>query len=108
MMQVRRFDSIQEFCYYVQDYLLQHEAEHNLMLGILHTLLQHPDRYPDSSYLAVCDSHNSEEVSKTDNKILAVAIRTPPYKLVLSQAVDLHALKLIAQDLQNEGDRYRE
>jgi len=95
MMQLCRFDQIQAFYQRVEAYLLQHEAEHNLMLGILHTLLQYPDRYPDPPYLAIVESNG---------KILAVAIRTPPYKLVLSKAVDLNALKLIAQDLQNDRE----
>jgi hypothetical protein len=30
-MQLRRFDSLQEFCDRAQDYLLQYEAEHNLL-----------------------------------------------------------------------------
>lgn len=34
-MQLRRFDSLQAFCDRAQDYLLQYEAEHNLLLGIL-------------------------------------------------------------------------
>lgn len=38
----------------------------------------------------------------TNARVLAVAIRTPPHQLVLSKAVDSNALKLIAQDLQDE------
>lgn len=91
-MQLRRFDNIKEFWHNAQDYLLQHEAEHNLLLGISHTLLHYPDRYPDAPYLAI---------SETNGNILAAAIRTPPYKLVLSKAQDLNALTLIAQDLQD-------
>jgi predicted GNAT family acetyltransferase len=91
-MQLRRFNNIREFWHQAQDYLLEHEAEHNLLLGISHTLLHYPDRYPDPPYLAIAE---------TKGKILAVAIRTPPYKLILSKAQDLNALSLIAQDLQD-------
>ena len=49
-MQLRRFDNTKDFWYDAQDYLLQHEAEHNLLLGISHTLLHYPDRYPDPPY----------------------------------------------------------
>lgn len=90
-MKLRRFNNIKEFWDNAQDYLLQHMAEHNLLLGIYHTLLYYPDRYPEPSYLAIVYSNN---------KILAVAIRTPPHKLVLSKAEDLNALTLIAEDLQ--------
>ena len=38
-----------------------------------------------------------------DHGILAVAIRTPPYKLVLSKAIDLEEFQLIAHDIQEQG-----
>lgn len=91
-MQVRRFDNIQEFWHHAQDYLLQHEAEHNLLLGISHSLLHYPERYPNPPYLAI---------AQTNNQILAAAICTPPYKLVLSKAQDLQAVGAIAQDLHS-------
>lgn len=94
-MRLRRFDNIKAFYSITQDYLLQYEAEHNLLLGILHTLLYYPERYPELPYLAVVE---------TTGKILAVAIRTPPYRLVLSKALDLAAIQLITQDSQD----YRE
>jgi uncharacterized protein len=92
-MQFQRFGSSQKFWDDAQNYLLRYEAENNLLLGILHTLLHRPDRYPQPPYLAV---------AKTDHDILAVAIRTPPHKLLLSKAQNLEALTLIAQDLQQE------
>ncbi len=92
-MQLRRFNNIKEFWHHAQDYLLQHEAEHNLLLGISHTLLHYPERYPDPPYLAIAE---------TKGKIVAAAIRTPPYKLVLSKVKDLNALALIARDLQDD------
>lgn len=91
-MQLRRFENIQDFWHHAQDHLLHHPAEHTLLLSIVHTLLHDPDHYPAPHYLATCE---------TNGEILAAAIRTPPYKLVLSKAQDLEALTLIAQDLQN-------
>ena len=90
-MQLRRFDNIQEFWQQTQGYLLQYEAEHNALLGILHTLLHYPERYPDPPYLAIVQAGGT---------ISAIAIRTPPQNLLLSKAQDLSALQLIAQDLQ--------
>jgi predicted GNAT family acetyltransferase len=92
-MKLQRFGSSQKFWDDAQDYLLQHEAENNLLLGISHTLLHRPDRYPQLPYLAI---------AKTDNDTLAVAIRTPPHKLLLSKAQNLEALTMIARDLQQE------
>ena len=87
-MQLRQFDNISEFWQKVQAYLLRHEAENNLVLGVLHTIKNNPERYPNPSDLVM--------VTK-DNDILAVAIRTPPRKLLLAKAADVAALKLIAQ-----------
>lgn len=91
MMHLHPFDNAQAFSHHVQDDLLRHEAEHNLLLGISHNLVRYPDRYPEPPYLASVDSNG---------QVLAVAIYTAPYKLVLSKAVDLEAIQLIAQDLQ--------
>lgn len=91
-MQLRRFDNVEEFWHHAQNYLLQHEAEHNLLLGISHALLHYPEHYPEPPYLAIAESNG---------EILAAAIGTPPYKLVLSKARELNALTSIAQDLQD-------
>jgi predicted GNAT family acetyltransferase len=88
-MYLQRFDHIQDFGQAVQAYLRQNAAENNLLLGVLHTLLHNPERYTEPPYLAI---------ARTNNEILAVAIRTPPHKLLLSKAADLTALHLIAQD----------
>ncbi|NES98803.1 MAG: hypothetical protein F6K32_27265 [Desertifilum sp. SIO1I2] len=90
MMELCRFEDIGKFCQEAQGYLLEDEAEHNLLLGISHALLHYPERYPDPAYLAIAKSHHH---------ILGVAIRTAPYKLVLSKVRDLEALRLIAEDL---------
>jgi predicted GNAT family acetyltransferase len=94
-MQLHRFDDIKEFCDRTGAYLLQYEAEHNLLLGLSHTLLHHPDRYPNLPYLAVAE---------IKGEIVAVAIRTPPHKLVLSKTVEPTALELIANDLYNHQE----
>lgn len=103
-MRVQRFNNIPKFCDYVQEYLLQHEAEHNLLLGILHSLSHYPERYLELPYLVVCTACDSDATMVTNNRILAVAVRTPPYKLVVSKALDLNALQFIAQDVQDYGE----
>ncbi len=92
-MQLHRFDSIDKFWNETQTYLRQHEAENNVLLGVLQTLRCNPDRYRTPSYLAMVESKG---------EIVATAIRTPPHKLLLSKASDLEVLTLIAQDLQPE------
>ncbi|WP_088892339.1 GNAT family N-acetyltransferase [Leptolyngbya ohadii] len=90
-MQLQRFDNIQEFWQSTQNYLLQDEAEHNALLGILQTILHYPECYPESPYLALVQNKSL---------ILAIAIQTPPNNLLLSKVEDFNALPLIAQDLQ--------
>lgn len=95
-MQLHRFHDIKEFCDRTQAYLLQHEAEHNLLLGITHTLLYYPDRYPNPPYLATVEA---------EGNIVAVAMRTSPHKLVLSKVKALTALALIAHDLYGNQEK---
>jgi uncharacterized protein len=92
-MQLCQLDNIPEFWQKTQAYLLRHEAENNVLLGVLHTLLHNPERYPDPPYLVVV-ARNSD--------IMAVAIRTPPHKLLLAKAEDISALRLIAQDFYKQ------
>jgi uncharacterized protein len=92
-VQLHRFDTIDEFWNKTQPYLLKHEAENNVLLGIVHTLLYNPTRYPDPPYLTMVE---------IDGVVVATAIRTPPHKLLLSKVKNLNALNLIAQDLDRE------
>jgi RimJ/RimL family protein N-acetyltransferase len=57
-------------------YLAEREAEHNIQLGILATLRDQPEVYPQPPYLVT--------VSDGD-QIALVATRTPPFGIVLSE-----------------------
>ena len=92
-MELHRFDTIDKFWDKTQTYLLQYEAENNVLLGITQALRNNPARYPEPPYLAMVES---------DGKIVATAIRTPPYKLLLSKVNNLDALTLVAEDLRRE------
>jgi predicted GNAT family acetyltransferase len=92
-VRLHKFDSIDKFWDKTQDYLLQHEAENNVLLGVVQTLRCNPDLYSEPSYLAMVER---------SGEIIATAIRTPPHKLLLSKASYLQALTLIAQDLHKE------
>lgn len=91
-MKLQQFQSATDFYQQAEDYLVRSEAENNLLLGILHTLREYPERYEAPPYLALVQA---------EGKTLAVAIRTPPRSLVLSKTLDLSALQLIAQDLND-------
>ncbi len=60
----------------VGDYLEAREAEHNLPLGILGTLRDHPEVYPDPPYLAAVMDQGA---------VVLIAVRTPPHHLILSE-----------------------
>ncbi|WP_295613375.1 GNAT family N-acetyltransferase [Chamaesiphon sp. GL140_3_metabinner_50] len=94
VMQLHKFDSIDKFWNKTQTYLLQNEAENNLLLAVVNTLLHNPERYLDPPYLAMVE---------IDGEVVVAAIRTPPRKLLLSKASYLESLTLVAQDLCREA-----
>jgi uncharacterized protein len=73
------------------DFLAGREAEHNLLLGILGGLRSPaPGAVGEAPYMAA--------VVRGDT-VVAVAVRTPPWNLVLSEIDDRAALPVIARDV---------
>ncbi|MDJ0736686.1 MAG: GNAT family N-acetyltransferase [Nostocaceae cyanobacterium] len=95
-MKLRHFDNTSQFYSQVKDYLHNDEAENCLPLGISESLINNPQRYNCQPYLA------SVEVG---GDIVAVAIQTPPYNLVLSKVKDMKAIQLIAQNLSTRNQK---
>ena len=89
-MKVYRFEDASHFYQRAKDYLLTQEVLNNLLLGICDQLINHPKIYDSKAYLATVE---------TNGNIVAVAMRTPPRNLILSNIQDLTALEAIAQDL---------
>ena len=92
-MKVRKFTQSNGFYDAVQDYLLAHEAEDCLPFAIAETLVKYPHVDSEQPYLAVLESAG---------KVVAVAIRTPPYKVVLSKISDFDAIEGSAEDLSSQ------
>lgn len=101
-MKLHRFEDASQFYERVKDYLLSQEALHCLLLGICNTLIHDPQQYDCQPYLATVEM---------DGKIVAVAMRTPPRRLILSKiekfaAVEAiacgSALRAIAEDLHSD------
>ncbi len=90
-MQLRRFSDPREFLQRAEAFLIEREAEHNLIFGLTNTLIQDPDVYPQF-YLAVVEDAG---------KITLVAIRTPPHNLIISHVAHPNALAVLANDIQN-------
>ncbi len=90
-MKCARFRTVAEFLVRAEGFLVQHEAENNLVLGISSALKLNPNLYgPQVPYLAVVES---------EGEVMAVAIMTPPHRLILPRVADRQALELIARDV---------
>lgn len=94
-MEIIKFNNAAHYYQRVKSYLIQHEATHCLLLGVgkrLGSSAEKNDRV--LPYLAVVEDKQN---------ILVTAIRTPPRKLILSRAIALEAVELIARDLANNA-----
>ena len=89
-MGLRRYADVGDFLEAASPFLAAREAEHNLILGIAANLRDGTDSYDAPPYLAT--------VSAGD-RIVAVALQTPPHNLVLSEIDDPAAIALLADDL---------
>jgi predicted GNAT family acetyltransferase len=86
-----RHADVDGFVERVGDWLTEREAEHNLILGIVGSLLEEPGYAGgEPAYLA-----SIEDAGAT----VAAAIRTPPWRAVLSEVDDRAAIELLADDI---------
>jgi predicted GNAT family acetyltransferase len=92
-MQVRRFDDVAAFREVAIPYLVRDEARHNLILGISSTLVQKPDLYPVFDLWVASDAA----------QVSGVAVRTPPFNLVLAQPSSDAALDALVDRMVAEG-----
>ena len=90
-MKIIRFQNAAYYYQKVKSYLIQQEATHCLLLGIAKSLSGSAEQNDcDLSYLAVVEDNQN---------ILVTAIRTPRRKLIISRAIAVEAVELIARDL---------
>lgn len=87
-MELRRYREVEQFYARAERFLLEHEAEHNLILGITTGLIQDSTHAEHQPYLAAVQDAG---------RVVAAAIRTPPHKLLVSIAA-LDSLALIVSD----------
>jgi uncharacterized protein len=90
-MDVRRCRTADEFLDRAGDFLVAREAEHNLILGLAGRLRENPYTYGAEPYFAVAED---------DGRVVAVAMRTPPHNLILSEVEDERALDALAEDVR--------
>ncbi len=90
-MKLERCDDPRRFYQEVEAFLLEREAHHNLHFGILDTLLHNPDHYPTFDLWTV----------RRERELAAVALRTPPHNLLLSE-MDEDIARWLAAALEGE------
>jgi predicted GNAT family acetyltransferase len=71
-------------------FLVEHEAEHSLMLGLALRAVDEPDAYGGPVYEAI--------VRDDEGRVVAAALRTPPYNLIVAATDEPAALAAIADD----------
>jgi uncharacterized protein len=91
-MEVVRLDDAAAFLAEAEPLLLADEARHNLILGIAGTIRDSPDRYPLRNLWLVRDC----------GEVVAAALRTPPYNLVLARPRSAAALAALAEGVAGE------
>ena len=91
-MDVVRFDDAAAFLTEAEPLLLADEARHNLILGIAGTIRDTPDLYPLRSLWLVRDA----------GEVVAAALRTPPYNLILARPRSAPALAALAEAVAGE------
>jgi len=92
-MQVRRYSDAGEFLEASRPLLLAAEDRHNLILGLAGTLIHRPGFYPDYRLWVVAD----------DDAPRAAALITVPFRLVLAEATDPAALRVLVDAVSSDG-----
>ena len=88
-MKLIRYDDVHAFYRQVEPFLLAHEAENNLIIGLCRELVSGSSRYPLPPYMAVV---------MQGEQVAAVAFRTPPHNLILAHPAAPQAIDLIVND----------
>ena len=92
MTEVVRLDDATRFLEQAEPLLLADEARHNLILGIAGTIRDSPDHYPVRSMWLARDG----------GEVVAAALRTPPYNLILARPRSPRALAALAEAVAGE------
>jgi predicted GNAT family acetyltransferase len=89
-MELRRFEHVDDFLAAAGPFLEAREAEHNLIFGVCSNLRDTPEAFSAPAYMStVIDG----------DRVVAAALQTPPFQLILSEIDDSAALKVLARDV---------
>lgn len=89
-MELHRYATAETFIEVAGAFLVAREAEHNLILGVCANLRDMPDTFKAAPYFATVTA---------GDRVVAAALQTPPFQLVLSEIDDQAAIPLLAADL---------
>ncbi len=89
LMHITRYSNAQHFLRRAEPWLLEREAEHNLLLGIARQLAAGESPFEDPTYLATVDD---------DGEIFGCAFRTPPRKFGITE-LPISAVPLLVEDV---------
>ena len=93
-MDVTRVEDVAAYSQLVAPVLGRAPARHNLILGILDVVRRRPDSYQGFRLWAV-----------RNGGVVAAAVQTPPYNLVVAEPLDMAALEPLAASILREGVR---
>ena len=94
-VQVERPADAQAFLEIAGAFLAEREAENNLLFGIAANLIRDPER--------VMPAPPSFVTLRRGDEVVAAALMTPPFNLVMSWTADPDAVAAIADDLERSG-----
>ena len=94
MTEVVRLDDATAFLAEAEPLLLADEARHNLILGVAGTIRDAPDLYPLRRLWLVVDA----------DVVVAAALRTPPYNLILAKPRSRPALAALAEAVAGDEE----
>lgn len=89
-MELKCFDKAEDFYVHAESFLLEREAEHNLILGICASIIHGQEYREQPPYLATLEQNGA---------VVGAAVMTPPHNLVLSH-MPVEALPIIARDVR--------
>ncbi len=95
-LNIKFHPNLSEYYEYVFPFLLKHEAENNLLIGILNTLKNDIHSYSkeDSPVFISLESNNELEL---------VSIRTPPFNQLISFTNNLRTIDILVKELNKKN-----
>jgi uncharacterized protein len=91
-MQLVEHDDVDEFLVAAEPVLIADEARHNLIFGICSTVTEAPEVFAEAHFWTVAD-----------DRLVAAALMTPPFNIVVAQPLHAEALAFAARALHEQG-----